>query len=85
VGSLADLPNVGKVLESNLRQVGITTPDELRRVGTEEAFARIRAQVDPGACIRMLYGIEGAVEGIPDTQLSTETKAQLKQFLKSMG
>jgi len=84
VSSLADLPNVGKVLESHLQQVGIATPDELRRVGTAEAFTRIRDEVDPGACLHMLYGIEGAIEGIPDRHLSPETKSQLKEFFKSL-
>jgi len=85
VSSLSSLPNIGKVLESNLQQVGIATPDELRQVGTEEAFMRIRAQVDSGACLHILYGIEGAVQGIPDNHLSSETKTQLKQFFRGLG
>lgn len=83
--ALSDLPNVGKVLESNLRRVGITTPAELRQAGAEEVFLKIRAQVDSGACLHMLYGIEGAIEGIPDQHLATETKAQLKAFFKGLG
>jgi len=85
VTSLADLPNVGKVLEHHLRQVGVTSPEQLQQMGAEEAFLRIRAQVDSGACLHMLYGIEGAVQGIPDKDLSPEAKAQLKQFFKSLS
>ncbi|MGV8083578.1 MAG: TfoX/Sxy family protein [Coriobacteriia bacterium] len=77
---LTDLPNVGKVLAANLAAVGITTPAELQEVGAKDAFLRIRAQVDPGACLHMLYGIAGAIEGIPDNRLSEETKAELKAF-----
>lgn len=81
---LTDLPNVGKVLAANLAAVGITTPAELQEVGAKDAFLRIRAQVDPGACLHMLYGIEGAVEGIPDSRLSEETKAELKAFFRTL-
>ena len=34
---LTDLPNLGSVLAGNLRQVEITTPEELRSVGACEA------------------------------------------------
>jgi len=60
---LTDLPNVGRVLEQNLLAAGITTPEQLREVGVKEAFIRIKMQ-DPTACVQMLYGLAGAVEGI---------------------
>jgi DNA transformation protein len=81
---LTDLPNVGAVLARELNAVGIHTPEQLREVGCEEAFLRIRTTVDPGACIRMLYGIEGAIEGIPDNALSEETKERLKRFHRGL-
>jgi len=81
---LSDLPNVGKVLERNLRSVGVETPEELRDVGTEEVFIRIRTQVDSGACLHMLYGIQGAIDGIPDKFLSDDTRLKLKKFYKSL-
>lgn len=81
---LTDLPNVGAVLARNLNAVGISTPEQLREVGCEEAFLRIRTTVDPGACIHMLYGIEGAIQGIPDRSLSEETKERLKRFHREL-
>jgi DNA transformation protein len=84
MSALSDLPNVGKVLESNLLSVGIETPEQLRSIGAEEAFARIRAQVDSGACLHMLYGIQGAIDGISDKFLSIQTKERLKLFYKSL-
>lgn len=83
MSTLAELPNVGKVLEKNLSEVGINTPDELRSVGAKEAFIRIR-MIDTGACLHMLYGLQGAVEGIKDTTLSDDTKADLRLFFKSL-
>ncbi|MCL2321203.1 MAG: TfoX/Sxy family protein [Oscillospiraceae bacterium] len=82
--SLSDMPNVGKVLESNLIQIGVETPEELSRMGAEEAFIRIRAQVDSGACLHMLYGIQGAIDGIPDKFLPDDKKEKLRKFYKTL-
>ncbi len=81
---LSSLPNVGKVLEQNLIAIGIKTPEQLREIGSKEAFVRIRLQTDPGACLHMLYGIEGAVRGVRDTLLSAETKQELKAFYNAL-
>lgn len=83
MSALTDLPNVGKVLEQNLIRVGISTPEQLREIGTKEAFLRIRV-IDPGACVHMLYGIQGAVEGIKDNFISEETKQELRKFFRSL-
>ncbi len=83
MSELSSLPNVGKVLENNLKAAGITSAEELREVGTKEAFIRIR-MIDSGACIQMLYGLHGAVVGVRDNDLPKETKDELKQFFKSL-
>ncbi len=84
MNKLSDLPNVGKVLEQNLIAVGIQTPEQLREIGSKEAFVRIRLNADPGACLHMLYGIEGAVRGVRDTLLDAETKQELKAFYNAL-
>ena len=84
MSTLTDLPNVGKVLAQNLRAVGIDTPEQLRELGTQEAFRRIRA-IDPGACIQMLYGLHGAVLGIRDRDLPAEAKLELRQFIDGLN
>lgn len=81
---LTDLPNVGPVLAENLRQIGVEDPEALRALGAEEAFRRIRAAVDPGACLHQLQALEGAVEGVRKTALSPERKAELHAFFKSL-
>jgi DNA transformation protein and related proteins len=81
---LLDLPNVGKVLGKNLNAVGIRTPEQLRDLGSKDAFLRIRTTVDPGACLHMLYGIQGAIEGVPDSHLSDATKEELKRFYRTL-
>lgn len=84
MSALSDMPNVGKVLEDNLLKVGIETPEQLRSIGTEEAFIRIRMQADPCACLHMLYGIQGAIDSVPDKFLSDQTKQKLKAFYKTL-
>jgi DNA transformation protein len=84
MSALSDLPNVGKVLEDNLKKINIETPEQLRQIGAKEAFIRIRMQVDPGACLHMLYGIQGAIDGIPDKFLPVQTKEHLRLFYKTL-
>ena len=84
MSDLTDMPNVGRVLASNLREAGIESPEELIQIGSREAFSRIRRTCDPGACLHMLYGLEGAVQGVPDSQLTAECRAELKSFLREL-
>lgn len=83
MGNLANLPNVGKVLEKNLNAIGIHTYEQLVEMGSKEAFLRIRL-IDNRACLHMLYGIQGAIEGIKDTLLSQSIKQDLKEFYNSL-
>lgn len=80
MGNLSSLPNVGKVLEKNLNRIGIYTEEQLVQMGSQDAFIRIRLLADSGACLHMLYGIQGAIENIRYTQLAEETKQELKEF-----
>ncbi len=83
MGKLSELPNVGKVLEKNLEDIGVHTPEELREMGSKEAFLRIR-RLDSGACLHMLYGLEGAAEGVRDTLLPEAVKTDLKEFFRGL-
>lgn len=83
MGELAILPNVGKVLEKNLNEIGIYTVKQLRDIGSKDAFIRIK-MIDPGACLHMLYGLQGAIDGIKDSLLPESTKCDLKVFYKNL-
>lgn len=80
---LEDMPNIGKVAAERLREAGIETPEQLRAVGSKEALLRLRER-DPGACLSMLCGLEGAIQGVRWHDLSAETKAELKEFHKNL-
>ena len=76
---LTCLPNIGKVVEQKLIQAGITTPDELVKLGSEQAFIQIET-IDPTACLSMLQALEGAVQGVRWHDLPKERKERLKEF-----
>ena len=80
---LLELPNVGKVLDELLNQIGVHSYDELSAMGSKQAFLKIREK-DAGACLHMLYGLEGAIEGIKDSLLSVEVKNDLKDFYHAL-
>ena len=79
MGELTTLPNIAAKLESQLNDVGITTVEELKRVGSREAWLRILAR-DPSACIMRLSALEGAIRGVRWHYLDEDTKMSLKEF-----
>ncbi|MBN1065495.1 MULTISPECIES: TfoX/Sxy family protein [Clostridium] len=79
MGELSKLPNIGKEVESQLNKVGIFTYDELKNIGSEEAWLKIQKN-DVSACIHRLLALEGAIQGIKKTALSQERKESLKDF-----
>ncbi len=83
--TLNQLPNIGKTLADKLKQVGIHTPDELKAAGSENALLRIKALKDAGACINMLYALEGAIQGIRWHGLDPDRKNELKSFINTLG
>lgn len=79
LNELTSLPNIGKVVAEKLIQVGITSPEELIKTGSEQAFIRIQT-IDPNACMSMLQALEGAIQGMRWHDLPRERKEQLKDF-----
>lgn len=82
ISNLSKLVNIGKVLEQQLYEVGITTYEQLKESGSKKAWLKIKS-IDPSACIHRLYALEGAIQGIKKSELPEETKAELKQFYNS--
>jgi len=74
MSDLSKLPNIGKTLADKLIQVGISTPNDLKSIGSEDSFIRIKT-VDNSACINMLYALEGAIQGIRWHDIDSMRKA----------
>ena len=82
---ISEMKNIGVINEEKLAQVGIVEPDQLRKLGTEAAFLKIRHLVDDGACLHLLYGLEGAIQDIHKRELSERRKAELRDFFKQLN
>lgn len=79
MGELSKLPNIGSKLEAQLKEIGIETVEQLKKVGSKQAWLDIRA-AGSSACINRLYALEGAIQGIRWHNLSNEVKIELKEF-----
>ncbi len=75
--SLEKLPNIGAILADRLRGAGVTDAAELRRLGAEAAFARIRAALPADACSHTLFALEGAIRGTRWTSIPQDERATL--------
>ena len=80
---LTKLPNIGPELSRLLNAVEIRDSEELKELGAEMAFLRLKVR-DPGACFHKLTALEGAVQGVRKTQLTPERKAELRAFFDGL-
>lgn len=79
MAELTSLKNIGEKIEKRLKAVDISTAEELKKVGSKEAFIRLKSQ-DPSVCAMYLYTLEGAISGVEYNQLPDDVKKNLKEF-----
>ncbi|MBE6486792.1 MAG: TfoX/Sxy family protein [Methanosphaera stadtmanae] len=79
MGELSKLPNIGKVLEKQLNDVGIYSVDDLINIGSKESWLKIK-EIDDSACLNRLMALEGAIQNIRWHDLSENDKKNLKDF-----
>lgn len=82
---LTDPSNIGKVLAENLNSIGVSSYEDLKAMGSEDAIMKIATIKDSGACINMLYALEGAIQGIRWHGLSSSKKEELKAFYQMVN
>lgn len=61
LAALAALPNLGPASAAMLVAAGVRSPDELRTLGSVEAFRRVRIARSGQASAVLLYALEGAL------------------------
>ncbi len=76
---LTFMKNIGKELERKLKIIGIHSAEELKSVGSKEAFFQLKMRF-PEVCLVHLYTLEGAITDTDFNKLSEETKKELKGF-----
>ncbi len=76
---LTSMRNIGKELERKLKIIDIKSAEELKQLGSKEAFFRLKQRF-PEICLVHLYTLEGAITNTNFNELSEETKKDLKEF-----
>jgi len=83
MSELTSLRNIGKELEKKLKFAGIETAEELKQIGSEEAFIRVKSYY-PNVCLVYLMALEGAVTDMEYNQLPGDVQKNLKEFSDSL-
>ena len=78
IEKLERMRNLGRISAARLRSVGISTPEDLKRVGAIEAYLRLRRAFPEAINVTALYALHGAVTGVRRYALSEEIKAALR-------
>jgi len=84
MSELASLRNIGKELEKKLKFAGIETAEELKQVGSKEAYIRVKSY-HPNVCLVHLMALEGAVSDIEYNNLPDDVQKELKEFCDSFS
>ena len=85
MSKLTDLPNIGEKLASKLKMVGINNLQELSEAGSENTIIKIATLQNSGACINMLFALEGAIQGVRWHNLSEDRKQDLNTFYQLLN
>ena len=80
---LTSLRNIGKEMDKKLKSVGITTAEELKQIGSKEAFFKLKVFY-PSVCAVYLYTLEGAISDMDYNQLPEDIKRDLKNFSEKL-
>lgn len=75
---MADLRKLGLKSREWLAEIGITTFEELERLGSVEVYRRLKASRPRDVSLNMLYGLEAAILDIPWQHLPQDVKEQLR-------
>jgi len=70
-------------MEIKLKSVDISTAEELREIGSKEAYLRLKMQY-PKVCRVYLYSLEGALTDTEYNRLPKETMKDLKEYDDSL-
>ncbi|MCL2201353.1 MAG: TfoX/Sxy family protein [Oscillospiraceae bacterium] len=79
MAELTSLRNIGKEMEKKLKAVDISTAEELKKTGSENAFVRLKLHY-PNVCLVHLQTLEGAISDTDYNQLPSDVKERLKNF-----
>ncbi len=82
-GALARLPNLGPASAAMLHAAGITTPEQLRALGSVAAYDRVRRS-GVRVSLNLLWALEGALCGLPWQTVAQEHRTSLLLALDTL-
>ena len=80
---ISEMRNLGSVSERQLKEVDITTPGDLEKLGAVEAWLRLKFVFGKQINRNFLYAIEGALRDCDWRSLPPEIKSDLIRQTKS--
>ncbi|WP_297115422.1 TfoX/Sxy family DNA transformation protein [uncultured Enterobacter sp.] len=80
---LKDLPNLTFQIEVLLYEAGIRDEETLRALGAKESWLKIR-QINKALGIKVLFALEGAIEGLHEAALPADTRRELTEWVNAL-
>ena len=81
---ISTLPGVGPITGGWLEEAGIRTVEDLRSMGSLEAYRRLKFMFSRRVSLNALYGLEAALRGCHWLDLPQDVKAALQQEAKAI-
>ena len=75
------LPNLGPFTARCLAEIDVTTVSALRRLGSVEAFARLKFRFGREISLNALWAMDAGLAGLHWRDIGVERKAELKALL----
>ena len=83
---IKECKNIGPASAQRMYQAGITSFEELKNIGTEEAFFKIWTSHPSEVCINAcyLYALEGAITNTMWNKIPEKRKQELRTYTKKL-
>lgn len=78
----ADLRNIGPTTAAWLADVGIDSPEDLRRLGAVEAYRMVKAWRPWDVTLILLWALEGAIADVDWMDVTPERRLELRRALE---
>ncbi len=79
---MTSLRNLGPKSQAMLAAVGITSPQQLRKLGSVAAYSKVKRS-GTNASLNLLWALEGAITDLPWQQVAREHRTSLLLALDS--
>ena len=80
--ALGRLANLGPKSAQFLQHAGITSHEQLERLGSVRAYSMVK-QVEPNASLNLLWALEGAISGLHWREIAKEHRTSLLLALET--